>query len=287
MGKRSILQVFKKITGHLCIYVVIGTGLILALFKAPTIYSRWLLNRAFISYTAVLVGAPESSVEQNAHENLQRAYLQASYYEPGIQQQIRYRLLPLWISGDAPPTEGICPPSQEVFLFIDLLHQANARVQSQNYDGAEALYKWLASNCPNSFDVWVAWAALKETRGDFATGVSLLETAVTLEPQMATPNLIDKPRASWRDLALAGAYADLGDLQAKNHQLDQAIASLEYSVALHPPGTVSPWLYQYLGILYYQAEKLDMARWALEAALAIKPDLPDAPLYLKLIEGKQ
>lgn len=267
--------------------IPIGIGLILILSQWTTLYAWWLLNRAFISYADVLVGIPDAAVEQSAHESMQQAYLQATYYEPGVQQEMRFRLLPLWMSGEAPRAESICPPSQEAFLFIGLLGRARVHMQTQNSDEADSLYKWLASSCPNSFEIWMDWAILKEMVGDYTTGISMLETAVTLEPQLVPPGVMDRPRTFWRGLAVAGAYADLGDLLAKNRQLGQAVVILEHSVALHPPGTVSPWLYQYLGILYYQIGELDKARLTLEAALAIKPDLPDAPRYLKQIEGKQ
>jgi tetratricopeptide (TPR) repeat protein len=98
---------------------------------------------------------------------------------------------------------------------------------------------------------------------------------------------VDLPRADWNDFAVAGAYADLGDLLAKNGQMDPAIAAVERAIELHPPGTASQWEYQYLGILYFQTGQLDKAKQAFEAALAIDPDLPDSITYLQWIADQQ
>jgi tetratricopeptide (TPR) repeat protein len=165
--------------------------------------------------------------------------------------------------------------------------RAQADAQSQQYESAEALYTWLADSCPNSFEVLTVWAGLKETQGEYEAGIRLLQKAVTLVPQFRPTNYVDQPRAAWDDFAVAGAYADLGDLLAKNGQMDPAIAAVERAIELHPPGTASPWEYQYLGFLYYQTGQLDKAKQAFEAALAIEPHLPDSIKYLQWIVDQQ
>jgi tetratricopeptide (TPR) repeat protein len=165
--------------------------------------------------------------------------------------------------------------------------RAQAYVQARQYGSAEALYTWLADSCPDSFEVLAEWAGLKETQGEYEAGIRLLQKAVTLAPQFRPINYVDQPRAAWDDFAVAEAYADLGDLLAKNGEMDPAIAAVERAIELHPPGTASPWQYQYLGILYYQAGQLDKAKQAFEAALAIEPNLPDSITYLQWIEEQQ
>jgi tetratricopeptide (TPR) repeat protein len=164
-----------------------------------------------------------------------------------------------------------------------VLNHAQAAVLGQQPERAETLYAWLAGTCPNSFEVLADWAVLKETQGDYAAGIRLLERAVALDPQFRPFSSIDQPAAFWRAFARGEAYADLADLLAQAGQLERALATLEYAIALHPPGTHSPWQYQYLGILYYQFGQLDKAKLAFEAALALEPNLPDSLTYLQWI----
>jgi tetratricopeptide (TPR) repeat protein len=260
-----------------------GVAVALALTQGSMLVARLRLNLALVQYARSLLNDPAGHAAASAHQSLLEAYEQA----PAVPPSTRYRVLPVLISGSAPAVPAICPPSGERFHFLQLLTRARDLVQAQQLQQAETLYAWLAANCPDSFEVLVDWAVLKEAQGDYAAGVGLLETAVSLEPQFRPASSIDQPPAYWRGFAVAEAYADLADLLAKNGQLERALVTLEHAIALHPPGTHSPWQYQYLGFLYYQAGQLDKAKQAFQSALALEPNLPDSLTYLQWIKNRQ
>ena len=270
--------------------LVVGGLLILAIFSGPPLYAQWLMNRAFIEYASVMVQAPDSAVEQAAQEDLYRAYVQASNYKPGFRRHPQYRLLPLLISGASAKhsLHGICPESGRDYLYLILLRRTGTYVRAHRYDEAEAWLGRLAELCPNSFEVFKGWATLKEMRGDYGAAIRFLETAITLEPQV--PHIDyrqpDQLSSVWRNVALGRAHSDIGNLYAKMGQYDRAIATLESSIARYPPGTISPWLYNLIGVMCYDSGYLDKSKWAFEEGLKIDPNLPEAPMYLEWIEQK-
>lgn len=275
---------------RLAILALAVAALGLAILAGPSLYGRWLVGRALSEYARALASQSYED-DQAAHEELYRAYQEAIVYAPELGQETRYRLLPL-LTGDgaamvAPDIAAICPPNDQNFELAWLLKQARGYVATGREARAEAIYRWLGANCPDSFEVYLEWATLEEARGDHRAGIGLLERAVTKTPRMLPPELIDKPETFWQAIALAGAYSDLGDLLYKDQQVEAAIVALERAVALHPPGTVSPWLYNFMGIVYFEAGRMDQSRQAFERALELKPDLPDAPAYLERIEARQ
>ena len=272
---------------------LLGTVILLAVtvLQGQYLYASLLMNRAYLAYVGALVQNSDEATDRVAQESLYQVYQQASIYRPALCQESLYRLLPVLISGELPEVSlnGICPRSAEDFLFLRLLDRAKTETKAQRYVEAESLYEWLAFNCPESFEVFTGWAGLKRGRGDYEPAIRLMETAMTLEPQLPPFDFrqADVPRPIWRDVTLARTYTEIGVILQENQQYEQAILVLEASIELYPPGTVSPWLYNLLGVLCYETWQLDKAKWAFEEALAIEPNLPEAPMYLELIEERR
>ena len=88
-------------------------------------------------------------------------------------------------------------------------------------------------------------------------------------------------------MALARAHSDIGAILYRQYRYEESLEVIESSLEKYPPGTVSPWLYNLIGVLSYTVGKLEKAEWAFEKGLKIEPDLPEAHKYLKWIREKR
>jgi len=270
--------------------LIIVLLLVIFIFRWSDLYGHWAFNKASAEYAQVLIRAPDLETELIANASFANVFKDLSHYRPALLQRPE---LPLFtaLGGGAFPkyrVVEICPVAPKDYLFIRALNRVGSLVSAKQQEMAEQWLLQLSTLCPNSFDVFKSLSRLKEMNGEYEAAIGFMEKAIAFEPHIPDGDWRhpDIPPELWKNVVVARAKSDIGNLHFKKGDYKKAVEVLEASVAAYPPGTISPWLYKMIGALAFEIGAYEKAKGAFEAGIKIDPNLSEVPMYLRKIQAK-
>ena len=263
--------------------------LLIVLWQSPSIFAHFLINLAHINYVKELRDGSDAIWNPNPYIELRDKYQEVSKIDNVWKGKVNYSVLTTMISQDVPsPAPSICPGSFQDHHFIRLLELIKTLQKAEEHNRVERLYEAMASMCSDSFVLYRSWAAYAEGQKLYDLAIDKLEKAVTLIPDMPPPGYrqADQKKSKWSRVILARAHTDIGVQYYNKYQYKKALTILKSSLAYYPSGTISPWLYYFIGVTAFNDNNYVDAKWGFENFLSIAPNVDsEAELYLERIKS--
>jgi len=264
---------------------------VIVLWRIPVIYAHFVMNCAQVAHAKSLQRASAGVWDPEPYRKLRDTYEQMSQIDSDWQREPLYVLLPLFIS-QTPPEQwvSICPGEAYGYLFLRLLKLAESLEQTRKFEQADSLYRILSVQCPESFELFNAWAGFASNQKQYDQAIARLEKAITLDPKLPPSDYGqgDQPKSKWSQIALARASSEIGVQYHNQYQYAKAVETLEASLSKYPPGTISLWLYNLIGVSAFEAGQFAKAKWAFMKVLEKDTNLEsEAIQYLKRIDAKK